>query len=195
MLFCAYPWEQRKLGEIAQIIGGGTPSTTNSEYWDGNIDWYSPAEIGSQRYVDHSRKQITEFGLKKSSAQILPVGTILFTSRAGIGNTAILVKEGATNQGFQSIIPNKLELDTYFLFSRTRELKEYGERTGAGSTFIEVSGKQMSKMPLNVPKLSEQKNIGKLFKLQEDLIALHQRNQKSHGDGYLRDKLLLDETG
>ncbi|MEQ2869296.1 restriction endonuclease subunit S, partial [Selenomonas noxia] len=80
-------WEERKLGELSNIVGGGTPSTSNPEYWDGDIDWYAPAEIGEQSYVSKSKKTITELGLKKSSARILPVGTVLFTSRAGIGNT------------------------------------------------------------------------------------------------------------
>ena len=98
-------WEVRKLGELSNIVGGGTPSTSNPEYWDGDIDWYAPAEIGEQSYVSKSKKTITELGLKRSSARILPVGTVLFTSRAGIGNTAILAKEATTNQGFQSIVP------------------------------------------------------------------------------------------
>ena len=168
-------WEQRKLGELSNIVGGGTPSTTNSEYWDGDIDWYAPAEIGEQRYVSKSKKTITELGLKKSSARILPVGTVLFTSRAGIGNTAILGKEATTNQGFQSIVPNPNKLDSYFIYSRTNELKRYGEVTGAGSTFVEVSGKQMSKMPIMIPELSEQEKIGSFFKQLDDTIALHQR--------------------
>lgn len=58
-------WEQRKLGEVAEIVGGGTPSTTVSEYWNGDIDWYSPAEIGSQIYVQNSQKKITELGVQK----------------------------------------------------------------------------------------------------------------------------------
>ena len=156
-------------------MGGGTPSTSNSEYWDGDIDWYAPAEIGEQRYVSKSKKTITELGLKKSSARILPVGTVLFTSRAGIGNTAILGKEATTNQGFQSIVPNPNKLDSYFIYSRTNELKRYGEVTGAGSTFVEVSGKQMSKMPIMIPELSEQEKIGSFFKQLDDTIALHQR--------------------
>ena len=168
-------WEQRKLGELSNIVGGGTPSTSNSEYWDGDIDWYAPAEIGEQRYVSKSKKTITELGLKKSSARILPVGTVLFTSRAGIGNTAILGKEATTNQGFQSIVPNPNKLDSYFIYSRTNELKRYGEVTGAGSTFVEVSGKQMSKMPIMIPELSEQEKIGSFFKQLDDTIALHQR--------------------
>ncbi|MCT1184078.1 restriction endonuclease subunit S [Lactococcus lactis] len=182
-------WEERKLGELSNIVGGGTPSTSNSEYWDGDIDWYAPAEIGEQRYVSKSKKTITELGLKKSSARILPVGTVLFTSRAGIGNTAILGKEATTNQGFQSIVPNPNKLDSYFIYSRTNELKRYGEVTGAGSTFVEVSGKQMSKMSIMVPELSEQEKIGSFFEQLDNTIALHQRKLdllKEQKKGYLQ---------
>lgn len=168
-------WEQRKLGEVASIVGGGTPSTSIVEYWGGSIDWYSPVEIGDKIYVSESRKKISELGLQKSSAKILPVGTVLFTSRAGIGNTAILSKEGATNQGFQSIVPRRNELDSYFVYSRTDELKRYGEITGAGSTFVEVSGKQMEKMPILLPDFEEQQKIGIFFKQLDNIITLHQR--------------------
>ena len=168
-------WEQRKLGDIATITGGGTPSTNISEYWNGDIDWYSPVEIGENRYVSRSTRKITKLGLEKSSAKILPVGTVLFTSRAGIGNTAILQAEGCTNQGFQSITPNSKELDTYFLYTMTPKLKRYGEVTGAGSTFVEVSGKQMEQMNLMIPSLEEQKHVSQLFELMDDTITLHQR--------------------
>ena len=169
-------WEQRKLGEIADIIGGGTPSTSNSEYWDGEIDWYSPAEISDKIYVDSSERKITKAGYENSSAKILPVGTVLFTSRAGIGKTAILRKEACTNQGFQSIVPNKNMLDSYFIFSRTDELKKYGETNGAGSTFVEVSGKQMANMKLMMPKsINEQRKIGTYFRNLDSVITLHQR--------------------
>ncbi|WP_270376029.1 restriction endonuclease subunit S [Enterococcus thailandicus] len=182
-------WEERKLGELSNIVGGGTPSTSNPEYWDGDIDWYAPAEIGEQSYVSKSKKTITELGLKKSSARILPVGTVLFTSRAGIGNTAILGKEATTNQGFQSIVPDQNKLDSYFIYSRTNELKRYGEVTGAGSTFVEVSGKQMSKMSIMIPELSEQRKIGSFFKQLDDTITLHQRKLdllKEQKKGYLQ---------
>lgn len=168
-------WELRKLGEVADIVGGGTPKTNISEYWNGDIEWYSPIEIGEQIYVRTSQKKITKLGLSNSSAKLLPIGTILFTSRAGIGNTAILAKEGATNQGFQSIVPNKNILNSYFIYSRSQELKRYGEKNGAGSTFIEVSGKQMAKMPMYFPKLQEQQKIGNFFKQLDSLITLHQR--------------------
>ena len=132
-------------------------------------------EIGENRYVSRSTRKITKLGLEKSSAKILPVGTVLFTSRAGIGNTAILQAEGCTNQGFQSITPNSKELDTYFLYTMTPKLKRYGEVTGAGSTFVEVSGKQMEQMNLMIPSLEEQKHVSQLFELMDDAITLHQR--------------------
>lgn len=168
-------WEQRKLGEVSTIVGGGTPSTKNSAYWGGTINWYSPAEIDDQIYVNNSQRKITELGLSKSSASLLPIGTVLFTSRAGIGKTAILGKKACTNQGFQSIIPNKKELDSYFVYTMTAQLKRYGETHGAGSTFVEVSGKQMAKMPVVLPKYEEQIQISFTFKQLDSLVALHQR--------------------
>ena len=169
-------WEQRKLGELCDIVGGGTPSTSISEYWDGSIDWYAPAEISDPIYLYSSQRKITEEGFKHSSARILPIGTVLFTSRAGIGKTAILCKEACTNQGFQSLVPYKNKLDSYFIFSRSTELKQYGETVGAGSTFVEVSGKQMANMELLMPQtLQEQKVIGLYFKNFDNLITLHQR--------------------
>ena len=169
-------WEQRKLGDVADLVGGGTPSTQNPEYWDGDIDWYAPAEIADQIYVKTSQRKITEQGYDNSSAKLLPPGTVLFTSRAGIGKTAILARKGCTNQGFQSIVPHKNELDTYFIFSRTEELKRYGELVGAGSTFVEVSGKQMAAMDLMLPStIREQQMIGVFFKQLDHLITLHQR--------------------
>lgn len=164
------------MGELADIVGGGTPSTSNFEYWDGDIDWYAPAEIADQIFVSSSERKITQQGYDNSSAKMLPVGTVLFTSRAGIGKTAILRKEGCTNQGFQSIVPHINELDSYFIFSRSEEMKKYGETVGAGSTFVEVSGKQMANMELMMPTtMEEQVTIGSFFRNLDSIITLHQR--------------------
>ena len=162
-------------------MGGGTPSTGNPSYWDGEIDWYAPAEIADQIYANSSQKKITDSGYENSSAKMLPPGTVLFTSRAGIGKTAILIRKGCTNQGFQSIVPHRGELDSYFIFSRTEELKRYGELVGAGSTFVEVSGKQMAEMELMMPPtMREQQTIGGFFRQLDHLITLHQRQHFLH---------------
>ena len=186
--FYTSSWEQRKLGDIADIVGGGTPSTGNQSYWDGDIDWYAPAEIADQIYANSSQKKITGLGYENSSAKMLPPGTVLFTSRAGIGKTALLTRKGCTNQGFQSIVPHRGELDSYFIFSRTEELKRYGELVGAGSTFVEVSGKQMAVMELMMPPtMREQQTIGGFFQQLDHLITLHQRKGKAAVTGCSND--------
>lgn len=168
-------WEQRKLSEVAEIVGGGTPSTNIPEYWDGNIDWYAPAEINDQIYVDSSERKITKLGLEKSSAKILPADkTVLFTSRAGIGKTAILRRSGATNQGFQSMVLND-ETNPYFVFSMSKLIKEEAERVASGSTFAEVSGKMLGNLAFMFPTKKEQDKIGEYFSNLDHLITLHQR--------------------
>jgi type I restriction enzyme S subunit len=190
-------WEQCKLGDVAEIVGGGTPSTKKSEYWNGNINWFSPAEIGNQIFVSHSQKQITELGLMKSSAKILPAGTILFTSRAGIGNTAILTRNACTNQGFQSIVPYSNKLDSYFIYSESSKLKRYGETMGSGSTFTEVSGKQMKKMSLHIPTINEQAKIGNMLKILDQTITLHEekKSQLERLKSALLQKMFADKSG
>lgn len=167
-------WRYTKLGVVADIVSGGTPSTQIEKYWNGDINWFSPTEIGNTPYLDSSERKITKLGLQKSSAKMLPIGTVLFTSRAGIGKTTVLAKEGTTNQGFQSIVPKKNILDSYFIYSRSQEIKHYAEVVGAGSTFIEVSGKQLEKMMLLVPDLVEQQKISSFFKKIDAMIQLQQ---------------------
>ena len=169
------PWEQRKLGDIAQIIGGGTPDTNNPAYWDGDIDWYSPAELGEQIYADASQRRITRLGYENSSAKMLPADkTILFTSRAGIGTTAILRRSACTNQGFQSLIVND-EINVYFVYSMSNRIKSYAESKASGSTFLEISAKLLGDMDIWLPSRSEQDAIGSYFQQLDNLITLHQR--------------------
>lgn len=174
----AFTWEQRKLSEMADIIGGGTPSTSNPEYWDGDIDWYAPAEMEGQRYAVGSVKKITELGLQKSSATILPAGrTVLFTSRAGIGKMAILQRPAATNQGFQSIVI-KDNTNPYFIYSMGSEIKKKAESIASGSTFLEISGRMLGNLEIAMPSSQEQAKIACYFEKIDNLITLHQRKPK-----------------
>ena len=169
------PWEQRKLGDVATIVGGGTPSTNNDAYWDGDIDWYSPAELGEQVYADRSVRRITQAGYDSCSATLLPAGkTILFTSRAGIGNTAILRRSACTNQGFQSLVVND-DTDVYFVYSMTDRIKKFAEQKASGSTFLEISGKGLAAGEFAFPSKDEQTAIGSMFNQLDSLITLHQR--------------------
>lgn len=182
------PWTLVNFGNVATVIGGGTPDTSNKDYWDGEINWFTPAELGYQVFLSHSQRKITELGVKYSSAKILPSGTVLFTSRAGIGKTAILSSPSATNQGFQSIVPKSNKLDSYFIFSCTDQLMAYGESVGGGSTFKEVSGAQMTAMPILLPSLAEQQRIGEFFKALDQRIA--QQRAKLEKLGQLKKALL-----
>ena len=167
-------WEQRKLGDVATIVGGGTPSTNNDAYWDGDIDWYSPAELGEQVYADRSVRRITQAGYDSCSATLLPAGkAILFTSRAGIGNTAILRRSACTNQGFQSLVVND-DTDVYFVYSMTDRIKKFAEQKASGSTFLEISGKGLAAGEFAFPSKDEQTAIGSMFKQLDHLITLHQ---------------------
>lgn len=176
-------WEEKELGsDIADIVGGGTPSTQIKEFWGGSIDWYSPTEIGENVYASKSEKQITQKGLDKSSAKILPAyRTVLFTSRAGIGDMAILGNEGCTNQGFQSFLL-KNGYDTYFIYSAGYQIKDFALKHASGSTFLEISGKQLGKMIFKTPDIEEQTKIGNLFKQLDTLITQHhtQLNKLKH---------------
>ena len=165
-------WKSRKLGIEVEIIGGGTPDTTNSTYWNGDIDWYSPTEIGEAAYANGSVKKITLLGLQKSSAQILPANrTVLFTSRASIGDMAILTKDGATNQGFQSFVVGE-RLDVYFLYTMGFKIKDYALKNASGSTFLEISKNTLSQMEFFAPSLKEQTAIGLFFRQLDETIAL-----------------------
>lgn len=169
------PWEPRRLGEIVTVVGGGTPDTNNPLYWNGDINWFTPAEIGSNAYASKSERRITEEGLEHSSAKLLPAGrTVLFTSRASIGLTAILMVEACTNQGFQSLVVSD-RTDVFFLFGLCNRIKKQAIRNAAGSTFIEISGKQLAKIPLQIPSLDEQRRIGKVVRTMDSLIAVATR--------------------
>ena len=176
--FCKYLdiWKTTKLKKIAEIIGGGTPDTKQLSYWNGGINWFSPTEVGKTVYLTKSEKTISQLGLQKSSAKLLPAfKTILFTSRAGIGDVGILTEESATNQGFQSLVVNE-ETDVYFLYSYSDQIKKYALKHSAGSTFLEISGKELGKMDLSIPSLPEQQAIGSLFHTIDDLLASYKDN-------------------
>ena len=183
-------WEIKKLSEIVDIVGGGTPDTNVKEYWDGEINWFSPTEVGNSIYLDTSEKRISELGLQKSSAKILPANrTILFTSRAGIGSVGIITKDSTTNQGFQSLVTKK-GVDIYFLFSYSSEITRYALKHSAGSTFLEISGKELGKMDIIIPTYDEQAAIGAYFSNLDNLINSHQ--EKISQLETLKKKLLQD---
>jgi len=154
-------WIWVRLGEIGQIVGGGTPKTTHSEYWDnGDIPWITPADMRNltSKYIERGTRNITKAGLNSSSAQLLPKNSILFSSRAPIGYVAIARNEIATNQGFKSVAPFKTEMSEYLYFVLLA-LKPEIEKLGTGTTFKEVSGTVVGNVAIPLPPLTEQQQI------------------------------------
>lgn len=153
-----YPkWNIRNIGDICEVIGGGTPETNKVEYWNGNIQWFTPTEIKSN-FVSKSERTISELGLKNSSAKLLPKGTILLTTRATIGEASIALKECTTNQGFQSLI-TKEECNNIFIFNWIKMNRYELEKRANGSTFPEISKSEIEKIEIHIPCFEEQTPI------------------------------------
>jgi len=163
-------WDVVNLGDIAKIVGGSTPKTNDLRYWNGAINWFTPTEIGTQKYVTESKRTLSEMGLNACSVTILPVGAILLTSRAGIGDLAILTEEACTNQGFQSLIPSENvygEFLYYLISSKKGELLKYA----SGSTFLEISPSKVRAIKLPLPPFSEQTAIATALSDMDALIS------------------------
>ncbi|TGC09448.1 restriction endonuclease subunit S [Methanolobus halotolerans] len=154
-------WAWFKLGDVGRIVGGGTPKTSNDEYFcDDGIHWLTPADLYNykQKYVSKGRRDITELGLKNSSAQLMPAGTVLFSSRAPIGYVAIAQNDICTNQGFKSCVPHKMEMNEYIYYFLKFAVEEI-ENAASGTTFKEISGKAFGQILIPLPPLEEQMRI------------------------------------
>ncbi|GAA7444374.1 hypothetical protein ckin115_02440 [Helicobacter pylori] len=171
-------WQKVRLGDIAEIIGGGTPSTQITSFWNGSINWFTPTEIGITKYVYKSQRTITPLGLKKSSAKLLPIGTILLTSRASIGDCAILKVVATTNQGFQSLIPLE-KINNEFLYYLILTLKNKLLKLASGSTFLEVSLNKIKNLLIPLPPLNEQIAIANILStLDHEIISLKNKKRQ-----------------
>ena len=162
-------WETKLINDLAVVIGGGTPDTTIKSYWDGEIQWFTPSEIGKNKYVDSSLRTITEEGLNNSSAKLLPPNTILLSSRATIGECSLSLRECATNQGFLSLVSKKCYVD--FLYYLIQTKKRDLIRKSCGSTFLEISANEVRKIQVSVPTDVEQQKIAGLLSLIDERIA------------------------
>ena len=168
-----YPadWNAKEFGDLGKIVGGGTPSTQVSSYWDGSINWFTPGEIlETEKYSTNSKRTITEAGLNNSPAKLLPVGAVLLTTRASIGLTSLLAVPAATNQGFQSVVVNE-DNDREYVYYLIGVLKSEMQSRASGSTFLEISPKQLKTIPVVVPPLPEQKRIAAVLSNADKLIA------------------------
>ena len=167
-------WKVVHLNKVATIVGGSTPSSFNKSYWNGNINWFTPTEVGESKYVYKSIRKITQLGYENCSAKILPVGTIILTTRAVIGDLSILKVKACTNQGFQSFITNRL-INNEYLYYRLAVLKNILLLNASGSTFLEISLNKLRNIKIPLPPLSEQNAIATALSDADALISATER--------------------
>lgn len=172
-------WKDSTIGDIAQIVGGGTPSTEVDNYWNGDIQWFTPAELSdNNKYAFKSIRTISKQGVRNSSAKILPINTILLTSRASIGIAAILKTPAATNQGFQSLII-KGDSDVEFVYYLLHILRTQMLSLASGSTFLELSPSKLASISFSLPPLPEQRAIAHVLSVMDsDISLLEQKREK-----------------
>ncbi|WP_107632090.1 restriction endonuclease subunit S [Agathobaculum massiliense] len=167
-------WIFVRLKHIGEIVGGGTPKTNITEYWDGNIPWLTPADFRGYEdmYVSAGARAITEIGLKFSSAQILPANSVLYSSRAPIGYIAIAANPISTNQGFKSVVPYDFAMSPYLYYSLKARTDDIVQRA-TGTTFKEISGSEMAETIIPLPPIKEQKRVfEKVSQLFEIITAI-----------------------
>ncbi|MCM1160387.1 MAG: restriction endonuclease subunit S [Roseburia sp.] len=169
-------WKECTISDIGTVVGGATPSTKNSEnYEGGTIAWITPKDLSTfrGRYIKSGERNITEKGFKSCSTQLLPVNTVLFSSRAPIGYVAIAEDVVCTNQGFKSVVPNA-DTDPLFLYYLLKYKKDVIENMGSGTTFKEVSGNTMKNIAVRVPtSKDEQRKIAEIIGSFDDKIELN----------------------
>ena len=170
-------WQEVKVGDIGEVVGGGTPSTKCSDYYGGDIPWITPKDLSNfrNRYISRGERMISKLGLENSSAKMLPPFSVLFTSRAPIGYIAIAKNELCTNQGFKSIIPDPKKCDALFLYYLLKYKKNDIESIANGSTFQEVSGTALKNFEVSIPPLDEQRKIAGILSALDDKIELNNK--------------------
>lgn len=183
-------WRETTLGEVADIVSGGTPRTKNHEYWDGgDILWVTPTEVTAQegQVITDTERKITQVGLDNSAAKILPVDTVLVTSRATIGATAITGAPMATNQGFKSLVADEEQVLPRYLLYWVQNNRHEFEARASGSTFKEINKTDTVSIPISVPSLEVQRRIVDLIDHVDRVSALHTKLSGTSSDGLLGD--------
>jgi type I restriction enzyme S subunit len=149
-------WHEYHIGQIADIVGGSTPSTADPSNFNGDIPWLTLKDLSGShdRYLSRGERNLSRKSLESCSAQLLPAGTVLLTSRAPIGYVAIAKNPIATNQGFRNLIP-KPGFDSEFLYYWLRAHVEELQRHASSSTFQELTGSALAQIRIRVPPLPE----------------------------------------
>ena len=183
-------WQISTISDLGTVVGGSTPSKTKPEYYTNNgIAWITPKDlsINKSKFISHGENDITELGLKNSSATVMPKGTVLFSSRAPIGYIAIASNEVTTNQGFKSVIPYS-EIGTAFVYFFLKHSLPVIESAASGSTFKEISGSAMKNIPAIIP---DRNTVDQFNSFCAPIFAQQKiLEEQNHSLAMLRDSLL-----
>ena len=169
-------WNIFSIQQISDVVGGGTPSTSDPDNFGGDIPWITPRDLSNytDRYISHGERNITSKGLNSSNAKKIPEGTVLLTTRAPVGYLAIAQNEVTTNQGFHSMIPNE-KTDVYFLYYLLKNNVQKLIDHASGSTFQELSGKTLKALTFAFPDYDQQKQIAEILSSLDDKIELNRK--------------------
>ena len=173
-------FKEYRISDIGEVIGGGTPSTKNDEYWNGNIPWISPKDLTGYNsvYISYGENFITDKGLK-SGTRLLPKDTVLFSSRAPIGYIALAANDICTNQGFKSIVCDHSKVNPLYLYYYLKSNINYIKLFGSGATFPEISGSSMKKIKINIfESIDYQKKVANSIYKYDELIEVNNKRIK-----------------
>jgi type I restriction enzyme S subunit len=167
-----HSWRRVRIGDVCDLVGGSTPPTGNQAYWDGHIVWVTPTDLGmlGQRTISSSARRITTTGFESCGTQLLPVGTVVMSSRAPIGHLGIAGVPLCTNQGCKSFVPGP-EVDAVFLYWLLKRAVPTIKAIGSGATFAEVSKSTLEYFEIPLPSLAEQKRIAAILDEQMASVA------------------------
>jgi type I restriction enzyme S subunit len=174
-------WDVNRLGDVVEIVNGGTPSTNVPAYWEGGIKWCTPTDITGTagKYLTETERTISPAGLHSCSARLLPAGALLLCSRATIGEVKIAACEVCTNQGFKSLIPGTT-VNNEFLYYLLLTMKAQMVERAIGSTFLEISKKDTAALEIRLPLLQEQTAISEVLSdMDAEIGVLEQRLAKT----------------
>ncbi len=172
-------WTYKKLGEVATVVGGSTPKSNIEEYWGGTHYWVTPADLNGNKYQGATPRTITDLAVKKTNLQLLPIGTVLLSSRAPIGKVAITTVPMYCNQGFKNIVCSHLLINEFvywYLFGKV----DYLNSLGRGATFKEISKRATEQIPIPVPSIAEQERIVAELDLLSGIIEKKKEQLKAY---------------
>ena len=171
-----------KLGEVCEIVSGNTPKTSVEEYWDGDIDWITPAELKDETYIiEESQRKITQIAVQKTGLKPFPQGTVILSSRAPIGKVAIAGKEMYCNQGFKNLICSD-RVDSRYLYWYLKGHTDYLNSLGRGATFKEISKTIVENIGIPLPDLNKQIEYANVLKECWDLLSTLKRQVEVYDD-------------